>query len=169
MNVPLFSTRGPGKVVLFYHYCQVEDPQVICSWQKALCAKLHLTGKVILYTSIYIWSWLKRRNSLIIKMILFCRWGWRPRVSMEQWVAPTWRQTFTSTLCVRILSSGWRRRILRSGSHSLLSFLNVTYRYMLYWKVIFIVITENHLRLGESVRSLKSPLTHNCIHNKHII
>ncbi|XP_034454980.1 thiosulfate sulfurtransferase/rhodanese-like domain-containing protein 2 [Hippoglossus hippoglossus] len=38
--------KGPGKVVLFYHYGQVEDPQVICAWQKALCEKLHLTGKV---------------------------------------------------------------------------------------------------------------------------
>ncbi|XP_060935715.1 thiosulfate sulfurtransferase/rhodanese-like domain-containing protein 2 [Limanda limanda] len=38
--------KGPGKVVLFYHYGQVEQPQVICAWQKALCEKLHLTGKV---------------------------------------------------------------------------------------------------------------------------
>ncbi|XP_003978161.2 thiosulfate sulfurtransferase/rhodanese-like domain-containing protein 2 isoform X1 [Takifugu rubripes] len=37
---------GPGKVLLYYHYCHVEDPNVICSWQKALCEKLHLTGKV---------------------------------------------------------------------------------------------------------------------------
>lgn len=41
-----FSFRGPGKVLLYYHYCHVEDPNVICSWQKALCEKLHLTGKV---------------------------------------------------------------------------------------------------------------------------
>ncbi|XP_074530415.1 thiosulfate sulfurtransferase/rhodanese-like domain-containing protein 2 [Halichoeres trimaculatus] len=38
--------KGPGKVLLYYHYCQVEDPHVICAWQKALCEKLHLTGKV---------------------------------------------------------------------------------------------------------------------------
>ncbi|XP_040903360.1 thiosulfate sulfurtransferase/rhodanese-like domain-containing protein 2 [Toxotes jaculatrix] len=38
--------KGPGKVILYYHYCQVEDPNVICAWQKALCEKLHLTGKV---------------------------------------------------------------------------------------------------------------------------
>ncbi|XP_061582100.1 thiosulfate sulfurtransferase/rhodanese-like domain-containing protein 2 [Cololabis saira] len=37
---------GPGKVLLYYCYCQVEDPRVICAWQKALCEKLHLTGKV---------------------------------------------------------------------------------------------------------------------------
>ncbi|XP_047441702.1 thiosulfate sulfurtransferase/rhodanese-like domain-containing protein 2 [Mugil cephalus] len=37
---------GPGKVLLYYHYCQVEEPHVICAWQKALCEKLHLTGKV---------------------------------------------------------------------------------------------------------------------------
>lgn len=40
----LFS--GPGKVLLYYHYCQVDDPHVICAWQKALCEKLRLTGKV---------------------------------------------------------------------------------------------------------------------------
>ncbi|KAI3351421.1 hypothetical protein L3Q82_020278, partial [Scortum barcoo] len=38
--------KGPGKVLLYYHYCQLEDPHVICAWQKALCEKLHLTGKV---------------------------------------------------------------------------------------------------------------------------
>uniref|UniRef100_A0A671UHX2 Thiosulfate sulfurtransferase/rhodanese-like domain-containing protein 2 n=1 Tax=Sparus aurata TaxID=8175 RepID=A0A671UHX2_SPAAU len=37
---------GPGTVLLYYHYCQLEDPHVICAWQKALCEKLHLTGKV---------------------------------------------------------------------------------------------------------------------------
>uniref|UniRef100_A0A7N6F9Y4 Thiosulfate sulfurtransferase/rhodanese-like domain-containing protein 2 n=1 Tax=Anabas testudineus TaxID=64144 RepID=A0A7N6F9Y4_ANATE len=37
---------GPGQVLLYYCYCQVEDPHVICAWQKALCEKLHLTGKV---------------------------------------------------------------------------------------------------------------------------
>lgn len=37
---------GPGKVLLYYFYCQVEDPHAICAWQKALCEKLHLTGKV---------------------------------------------------------------------------------------------------------------------------
>lgn len=42
--INLFS--GPGKVLLYYYYCQVEDPHVICAWQKALCEKLHLTGKV---------------------------------------------------------------------------------------------------------------------------
>lgn len=41
-----FSFSGPGKVLLYYHYCQVEDPNVICLWQTALCEKLHLTGKV---------------------------------------------------------------------------------------------------------------------------
>ncbi|KAM6999704.1 thiosulfate sulfurtransferase/rhodanese-like domain-containing protein 2 [Tautogolabrus adspersus] len=38
--------KGPGKVLLYYHYCQVDNPHVICAWQKALCEKLHLTGKV---------------------------------------------------------------------------------------------------------------------------
>ncbi|KAM6924256.1 thiosulfate sulfurtransferase/rhodanese-like domain-containing protein 2 [Xenentodon cancila] len=38
--------KGPGKVLLYYCYCQVEDPHVICAWQNALCEKLHLTGKI---------------------------------------------------------------------------------------------------------------------------
>ncbi|XP_071776345.2 thiosulfate sulfurtransferase/rhodanese-like domain-containing protein 2 [Centroberyx gerrardi] len=38
--------KGPGQVLLYYRYCQVEKPHVICAWQKALCEKLHLTGKV---------------------------------------------------------------------------------------------------------------------------
>ncbi|KAL3060955.1 hypothetical protein OYC64_009213 [Pagothenia borchgrevinki] len=38
--------KGPGKVLLYYRYCQIEDPHVICAWQRALCEKLHLTGKV---------------------------------------------------------------------------------------------------------------------------
>ncbi|XP_020493145.2 thiosulfate sulfurtransferase/rhodanese-like domain-containing protein 2 [Labrus bergylta] len=38
--------KGPGKVLLYYHYCQVDNPHVICAWQKALCEKLHLNGKV---------------------------------------------------------------------------------------------------------------------------
>ncbi|XP_008289946.1 thiosulfate sulfurtransferase/rhodanese-like domain-containing protein 2 [Stegastes partitus] len=38
--------NGPGKVLLYYCYCEVEDPHVICAWQKVLCEKLNLTGKV---------------------------------------------------------------------------------------------------------------------------
>uniref|UniRef100_A0A147ABP3 Thiosulfate sulfurtransferase/rhodanese-like domain-containing protein 2 n=1 Tax=Fundulus heteroclitus TaxID=8078 RepID=A0A147ABP3_FUNHE len=38
--------NGPGKVLLYYHYCQVADPQAVCAWQKALCEKLRLTGKI---------------------------------------------------------------------------------------------------------------------------
>lgn len=42
----LLFFRGPGIVILYYCYCQVEEPHVICAWQKTLCEKLHLTGKV---------------------------------------------------------------------------------------------------------------------------
>ncbi|KAM3613060.1 uncharacterized protein V6R79_019536 [Siganus canaliculatus] len=42
--------NGSGRVLLYYQYCQVEDPYVICAWQKALCEKLHLTGKVRIAT-----------------------------------------------------------------------------------------------------------------------
>ncbi|XP_056456728.1 thiosulfate sulfurtransferase/rhodanese-like domain-containing protein 2 [Gadus chalcogrammus] len=38
--------KGPGKVLLYYRYFRVDDPYTICAWQKALCEKLHLTGKV---------------------------------------------------------------------------------------------------------------------------
>ncbi|CAB1325502.1 unnamed protein product [Coregonus sp. 'balchen'] len=38
--------NGPGEVLLHYCYCQLADPQLICAWQKALCEKLQLTGKV---------------------------------------------------------------------------------------------------------------------------
>lgn len=38
--------NGPGKVLLYYHYCPVKEPRVICAWQRALCEKLHLTGKI---------------------------------------------------------------------------------------------------------------------------
>ncbi|KAJ3587947.1 hypothetical protein NHX12_011542 [Muraenolepis orangiensis] len=37
---------GPGKVLLYYHYFRLDDPHTVCAWQKALCEKLHLTGKV---------------------------------------------------------------------------------------------------------------------------
>ncbi|XP_077433800.1 thiosulfate sulfurtransferase/rhodanese-like domain-containing protein 2 [Vanacampus margaritifer] len=38
--------KGPGKVLLYYRYCSVEEPHVVCAWQRALCQRLHLTGKV---------------------------------------------------------------------------------------------------------------------------
>ncbi|XP_038164252.1 thiosulfate sulfurtransferase/rhodanese-like domain-containing protein 2 [Cyprinodon tularosa] len=38
--------NGPGKVLLYYHYCQVDDPHAVCAWQKTLCEQLHLTGKI---------------------------------------------------------------------------------------------------------------------------
>ncbi|XP_052429911.1 thiosulfate sulfurtransferase/rhodanese-like domain-containing protein 2 isoform X1 [Carassius gibelio] len=38
--------RGPGEVLLYYCYHQLNDPQIICQWQRELCLKLKLTGKV---------------------------------------------------------------------------------------------------------------------------
>ncbi|XP_061542321.1 LOW QUALITY PROTEIN: thiosulfate sulfurtransferase/rhodanese-like domain-containing protein 2 [Phycodurus eques] len=38
--------KGPGQVLLYYRYCHVEEPHVVCAWQRALCQRLHLTGKV---------------------------------------------------------------------------------------------------------------------------
>ncbi|XP_036431629.1 thiosulfate sulfurtransferase/rhodanese-like domain-containing protein 2 [Colossoma macropomum] len=39
-------SKGPGEVLLYYYYCQIQDPKLICAWQSELCSKLHLTGKV---------------------------------------------------------------------------------------------------------------------------
>ncbi|XP_072524921.1 thiosulfate sulfurtransferase/rhodanese-like domain-containing protein 2 isoform X2 [Salminus brasiliensis] len=39
-------SKGPGEVLLYYCYCQIQDPKLICYWQSELCSKLHLTGKV---------------------------------------------------------------------------------------------------------------------------
>ncbi|KAB1280410.1 Thiosulfate sulfurtransferase/rhodanese-like domain-containing protein 2 [Camelus dromedarius] len=44
----LISGQGSdeGEVLLYYCYCDLEDPDRICAWQTALCQLLHLTGKV---------------------------------------------------------------------------------------------------------------------------
>ncbi|XP_012624503.1 thiosulfate sulfurtransferase/rhodanese-like domain-containing protein 2 isoform X1 [Microcebus murinus] len=44
----LISGQGSdeGEVLLYYCYCDLEDPQWMCAWQTALCQHLHLTGKV---------------------------------------------------------------------------------------------------------------------------
>ncbi|EMP37558.1 Thiosulfate sulfurtransferase/rhodanese-like domain-containing protein 2 [Chelonia mydas] len=39
-------TSGVGEVLLYYCYCEVEDPGGLCAWQKSLCQHLNLTGKV---------------------------------------------------------------------------------------------------------------------------
>lgn len=39
-------TGGAGRVLLYYCYTAVADPQAVCVWQQDLCEKLHLTGKV---------------------------------------------------------------------------------------------------------------------------
>ncbi|XP_048639280.1 thiosulfate sulfurtransferase/rhodanese-like domain-containing protein 2 isoform X3 [Marmota marmota marmota] len=39
-----------GEVLLYYCYCDLEDPQWICAWQTALCQHLHLTGKIRIAT-----------------------------------------------------------------------------------------------------------------------
>ncbi|XP_042637737.1 thiosulfate sulfurtransferase/rhodanese-like domain-containing protein 2 [Orycteropus afer afer] len=35
-----------GEVLLYYCYCDLQDPHWVCAWQTALCQHLHLTGKV---------------------------------------------------------------------------------------------------------------------------
>ncbi len=39
-----------GKIILFYKYVDVQDPQAIAKWQKSLCTSLGLRGRVILAT-----------------------------------------------------------------------------------------------------------------------
>ncbi|XP_029426581.1 thiosulfate sulfurtransferase/rhodanese-like domain-containing protein 2 isoform X2 [Nannospalax galili] len=39
-----------GEVLLYYCYCDLEDPHWVCAWQTALCQCLHLTGKVRIAT-----------------------------------------------------------------------------------------------------------------------
>jgi len=39
-----------GTILLFYKYVDIENPIQIQAWQKALCAKLGLTGRIILAT-----------------------------------------------------------------------------------------------------------------------
>jgi UPF0176 protein len=40
--------KGEYKVLLFYKFVPLEDPETAMLWQKALCEKLNLTGRVIL-------------------------------------------------------------------------------------------------------------------------
>jgi len=44
----LISSQGSdgGEVLLYYCYCDLEDPHWVCAWQTALCQHLSLTGKV---------------------------------------------------------------------------------------------------------------------------
>eukprot|EP00073_Rattus_norvegicus_P023968 XP_006238154.1 PREDICTED: thiosulfate sulfurtransferase/rhodanese-like domain-containing protein 2 isoform X4 [Rattus norvegicus] len=39
-----------GEVLLYYCYCDLEDPDWVCAWQAALCRHLHLTGKIRIAT-----------------------------------------------------------------------------------------------------------------------
>lgn len=39
-----------GKILLFYKYVDVQDPQAVAKWQRSLCVKLGLRGRIILAT-----------------------------------------------------------------------------------------------------------------------
>lgn len=39
-----------GKITLFYKYVELNDPQAVCLWQRSLCEKLGLTGRVLVGT-----------------------------------------------------------------------------------------------------------------------
>src|SRR5438045_3460233 len=36
------------KIILFYKFTPVADPQAVCLWQKTLCQKLNLKGRIII-------------------------------------------------------------------------------------------------------------------------
>ncbi|XP_077993627.1 thiosulfate sulfurtransferase/rhodanese-like domain-containing protein 2 [Glandiceps talaboti] len=37
---------GDGRVLLYYCYTEIDQPQQVCSWQQELCKRLQLTGKI---------------------------------------------------------------------------------------------------------------------------
>jgi predicted sulfurtransferase len=37
-----------GNVLLFYKYVTIEDPETIAQWQRELCSRLNLTGKILI-------------------------------------------------------------------------------------------------------------------------
>jgi predicted sulfurtransferase len=39
-----------GKITLFYKYVNLSDPQAVMMWQRALCEKLNLTGRILIGT-----------------------------------------------------------------------------------------------------------------------
>jgi predicted sulfurtransferase len=39
-----------GKILLYYKYVAIKEPEAIATWQKQLCAKLGLTGRIIIAT-----------------------------------------------------------------------------------------------------------------------
>lgn len=43
---PKPGVRGEGRVLLFYKYTELEEPENICAWQRELCRRLGLTGKI---------------------------------------------------------------------------------------------------------------------------
>ena len=42
-----------GEIILYYKYVEVENPGDVCEWQKELCRRLGLTGKVGQYLEEY--------------------------------------------------------------------------------------------------------------------
>ncbi|KAH0503789.1 Thiosulfate sulfurtransferase/rhodanese-like domain-containing protein 2 [Microtus ochrogaster] len=44
------QSNEDGEVLLYYCYCDLEDPHWVCAWQTALCQHLHLTGKIRIAT-----------------------------------------------------------------------------------------------------------------------
>ncbi|XP_071941859.1 thiosulfate sulfurtransferase/rhodanese-like domain-containing protein 2 [Antedon mediterranea] len=47
VNIKTASAEERGcQVLLFYNYCNLDNPEDICLWQKQLCQRLQLTGKI---------------------------------------------------------------------------------------------------------------------------
>ncbi|KAG2466615.1 TSTD2 protein, partial [Polypterus senegalus] len=46
MDTEQKDSEPGGRVLLFYCYCDLQDPNGVCVWQRGLCQRLQLTGKV---------------------------------------------------------------------------------------------------------------------------
>ncbi|XP_004711140.1 thiosulfate sulfurtransferase/rhodanese-like domain-containing protein 2 [Echinops telfairi] len=65
-----------GEVLLYYCYCDLQDPQRVCAWQAALCRHLQLTGKLRIATEGINGTLGGSRlaTSLYVEAMLSCPW-----------------------------------------------------------------------------------------------
>ena len=45
--------NGEGQILLYYRYVDIEKPEEIAEWQRVLCQRLHLAGKVGFFLSLF--------------------------------------------------------------------------------------------------------------------
>lgn len=101
--VCMIACRGPGEVILYYCYCQIKEPRIICDWQNKLCSKLRLTGKVNSMLFSFFLRYCCGTVCLSMHDILFsCRYAWPQRALMEQLAEQKQPRAFTSRQCWHI-------------------------------------------------------------------